>query len=269
MRRVRQATTDGRTKRVPKAACEEQQPWLHETAQLGAGAQRALHSEARVYDNATGGAYVPAGEGCQGDLSYMDKGQKMKRTGLRAETMVAQAQALVCPIGLLLRDVSVAVHTAGMEPVLAALRLSGEDGSSYVYPPELKPNESLGQTQYGMRLKGYPEDGWDWQLDDAVRSISALHCDKDDTHHECALLGSYSFKFTGCIVYVGISRLTRADRVPREAPKTLFGTSRGSRQLEVDNRTPTAPASPESDSVAAESYVHTRTGRFSDTLPRP
>ena len=51
---------------------------------------------------------------------------------------------------------------------------------------------------------------WAWQLDDAERAISALHCDKGDESHTCVLLGTYTLKFTGALLYAGIARLARA-----------------------------------------------------------
>ena len=134
---------------------------------------------------------------------------------------MAEARRLACAIGLLLRDVAAATRDASTEAVLDAVRLSGGDG--YVYPPELQPGESLGQTQYGVRLKGFPAGGWAWQLDDAARAISALHCDKGDESHTCVLLGMYTLKFTGALLYAGIARLARADGVPSAPPKKLNG----------------------------------------------
>ena len=116
---------------------------------------------------------------------------------------MAEARRLACAVGLLLSDVAAATRDASTEAVLDAVRLSGGDG--YVYPPELQSGESLGQTQYGVRLKGFPAGGWAWQLDDAERAISALHCDKGDESHTCVLLGEYTLKFTGALVYAGIA----------------------------------------------------------------
>ena len=72
-------------------------------------------------------------------------------------------------------------------------------------------------------MKGFPAGGWAWQLDDAERAISALHCDKGDESHTCVLLGTYTLKFTGALLYAGIARLARADGVPSAPPKKLNG----------------------------------------------
>ena len=211
---------------VSQAAVKPPPPWPVAAAQLGTLAQRALHSAARQWDNVTGGAYAPAGEGTLGDLSYEEDGKKQKCTAIRKETKVVEALAMAPAIGLLLRDVATATRDVGMESVLQSSRPICEHHTDYVYPPEVTPNESLGQTQYGVRLKGFVQDGHAWQLNDAERAVSALHCDNGDVRHRCVLLGKYNFTFSGALVYVGIKQLARAKTVPETAPKKLFGVFR-------------------------------------------
>ena len=208
---------------ISAAASESRARWPSAAMSLGMSAQEALQSRACVYDNATGGMYVPVGEGCLGDSFYLENGEKQKSPRLRAYADTGEVRRLTVGIALLLNDVAHATKAAGMASVIETLRLSDTINRNYVYPPESPHSKSLGQTQYGVRLKGVPADGYAWQLDYAVRSVSALHCDNADEQRNVKLLDKYSLKFTGALVYAGIAGLRQADGIQQRPHKSAYG----------------------------------------------
>ena len=132
-------------------------------------------------------------------------------------------RSLSVGIALLLNDVAHATEAAGMASIIEALRVSDTIDTNYVYPPAIPHSKSLGQTQYGVRLKGVPKDGYAWQHDYAARSVSALHCDNADEQRTVKLLDKYSLKFTGALVCAGIARLRQADGVQQQPHKSVNG----------------------------------------------
>ena len=171
----------GRTERraasglLRRAACDEAHgPWELSAARLGSEAQCGLQSASRTYDNATGGAYSPLGEGCLSDQTYQEQGESQKLPRLRATTWTPEGRRLACQVGLLQRDVAAAARATGAGAVLDAMRLVG--GDDYIFPPELEPGASLGQTQVGVRLKGFPQGGWDGSI--RIREI-VIRCPCD------------------------------------------------------------------------------------------
>ena len=208
---------------IAAVASEPRASWPSAAMSLGMSAQEALQSRACVYDNATGGMYVPAGVGCLGDSFYVENGKKQKSPRLRSYADLGEVRSLSVGIALLLNDVAHATEAAGMASIIEALRVSDTIDTNYVYPPAIPHSKSLGQTQYGVRLKGVPKDGYAWQHDYAARSVSALHCDNADEQRTVKLLYKYSLKFTGALVCAGIARLRQADGVQQQPHKSVNG----------------------------------------------
>ena len=135
---------------------------------------------------------------------------------MREETYADDGQAAQAATGALLRVAAAAAQRAGLAPILA--QMEGQQ-SPFLYPPPPPPSPTgasvptLGHTQVGQRLKGWPRDGCDWQLRDAMRAPSAMHVDAADVKHNVKI-GPHLFLFTGALMYAGITGLTSAAGLP-------------------------------------------------------